>query len=187
MNKKFAKLLADGENVTITCPKGTRLELRIAGRLPKVENCSLSREEPWFQLPGGEVCIAPLENSCEGTAIFSGKAIGLPEDVEIFFENGKTKKIDSQLDEKILSLLASSLGVPGETMGELGIGTNPGAKPIPTGPILEKALGTIHLGMGDNTQFGGKHESNTHNDLIIEKPTLVVDNRVIIENGEPKI
>lgn len=37
LNKKIADTLETGENVTITCPKGPRIEFDVGGRMPKVE------------------------------------------------------------------------------------------------------------------------------------------------------
>ena len=70
-------------------------------------------------------------------------------------------------------------------IAEFAIGTNPTAKV--TGVILEdeKALGTSHIAFGDNTSFkGGKNNSILHLDIIIQKPTIRLDNKIIMEKGE---
>ena len=70
-------------------------------------------------------------------------------------------------------------------VAEFAIGTNPSAKI--TGVILEdeKVLGTCHIAFGDNTSFpGGKNKSIIHLDIIILKPTIKLDKKIIMEKGK---
>lgn len=63
-------------------------------------------------------------------------------------------------------------GKPGQNIAELGIGTNP--KAIISGEVLEdeKVLGTVHIAIGDNKNFGGKVKAPYHLDGMILEPTL---------------
>lgn len=47
----------------------------------------------------------------------------------------------------------------------------------------EKALGTVHIAIGDNKSFGGKVEASVHLDGIMKNPILVIDGRTVIKNG----
>jgi leucyl aminopeptidase (aminopeptidase T) len=71
----------------------------------------------------------------------------------------------------------------GRTVCEIGIGMNPRARI--SGNMLEdqKAKGTVHLGFGDNTTFGGEIHCDMHNDGMLTNPTLDVDGITVIENG----
>jgi leucyl aminopeptidase (aminopeptidase T) len=72
-------------------------------------------------------------------------------------------------------------------IAELGIGTNEVARL--TGAVLEdeKVLGTVHVAIGRNTGFGGVNMSKIHLDFIITNPTLKIDGKVVIKNGQPKV
>ena len=53
-----------------------------------------------------------------------------------------------------------------------------------TGAIRDKAnLGTIHIAVGENTFIGGKSDSAEHIDLMITKPTLKLDDLLVIDKG----
>lgn len=68
-------------------------------------------------------------------------------------------------------------------MGELGIGTNTAARL--TGLILEdeKVYGTVHIAFGTNTSFGGTNKADVHMDGVILKPTLYLDEKLVIDKG----
>ena len=69
------------------------------------------------------------------------------------------------------------------TLCELGIGTNEAA--ILNGIILEdeKVYGTVHIAFGTNTSFGGVNKAECHMDGIILKPTLYLDDTLVIKEG----
>ena len=73
------------------------------------------------------------------------------------------------------------------TVAELGIGTYEAA--ILNGIILEdeKVYGTVHVAFGTNTSFGGVNKADCHMDGIILKPTLYLDDTLVIKDGEFQI
>jgi leucyl aminopeptidase (aminopeptidase T) len=81
----------------------------------------------------------------------------------------------------------ADLGKPARNIAELGVGTNDRA--IITGKVLEdeKVLGTVHLALGNNVGFGGTCDVPVHLDGIILRPTLVIDDEVIIKEGALQI
>jgi len=50
----------------------------------------------------------------------------------------------------------------------------------------EKMGGTIHVALGDNIVFGHSIQSHIHEDLVIKKPTLILDDTIIIDKGKFK-
>ena len=74
------------------------------------------------------------------------------------------------------------------TIAELGIGTNPHAKP--TGGMIivdEKLLGTIHIAIGANRLFGGKNEATMHWDFFKtmgKGSRLYADKKLIMKDGK---
>ena len=69
------------------------------------------------------------------------------------------------------------------TLCELGIGTNEAA--VLNGIILEdeKVYGTVHIAFGTNTSFGGVNKADCHMDGIILRPTLYLDDTLVIKEG----
>jgi leucyl aminopeptidase (aminopeptidase T) len=39
----------------------------------------------------------------------------------------------------------------------------------------EKIYGTCHIAFGNNISFGGRNKSEIHTDIILIKPTIMVD------------
>ncbi|MCS7099138.1 MAG: hypothetical protein RMH84_02530 [Sulfolobales archaeon] len=68
-------------------------------------------------------------------------------------------------------------------LGEFGIGTNPGARI--SGIVLEdeKALGTVHIALGSNFDFGGRVKAPIHLDGVIRNPDVYVDNKLVMRSG----
>jgi len=69
-------------------------------------------------------------------------------------------------------------------LAELGIGTNPNAKRTDNVLEAEKIKGTIHLGIGDNSHMGGRVSSDLHQDFVIPKPTLILDDETVMRDGK---
>jgi len=76
------------------------------------------------------------------------------------------------------------LGENARNVAELGVGTNDRARLI--GHILEdeKVMGTVHIAFGNNMSMGGKVNVPLHVDGILLKPTLEVDGKLVMKNGE---
>lgn len=135
-------------------------------------------------LPSGEAYIAPLEGTANGTMMIDGSMVGvgiLNSPLYVKVSNGKITEIIGEDKDKVSILLENDMNA---TLGELGIGTNPAARL--TGVILEdeKIYGTVHIAFGTNTSFGGTNKANCHLDGVILKPTLYLDDILVLENGD---
>ena len=77
-------------------------------------------------------------------------------------------------------------GKDGRNIAKFGMGLNPNAKII--GRFLEdsKVLGTVNIGFGDNSIFGGTVKSSVHLIGVIKNPTVTIDNVLIMKDGELK-
>lgn len=134
-------------------------------------------------LPSGEAYIAPLEDGSDGEMIIDGSMVGigkLESPLRMKIKNGKLYEITGEKSELLQVLLKNEQNA---TLGELGIGTN--EKAILNGIILEdeKVYGTVHIAFGTNTSFGGQNKAECHMDGIILKPTLYLDDALVIDKG----
>lgn len=134
-------------------------------------------------LPSGEAYIAPKENGSDGEMMIDGSMVGigkLDSPLHVKIKNGKVQEITGEKSELLSLLLESDNNA---TLGELGIGTN--EKAILSGIILEdeKVFGTVHIAFGTNTSFGGTNKAACHMDGIILKPTLYLDDILVIKEG----
>ena len=173
--------------VSITTSKGTDLALRIDGRPLDCDTGVLADDAPFANLPAGEVCLAPREESAEGVVVFDlafwdGEWV---EDLEVEFTGGVARGVRAARGLELFQrTLANSTGAAA-VVGELGIGVNHEVT-RPCGNMLldEKILGTIHIAVGDNRMLGGVNESSLHWDLLVMHPTVTVDGATLLAEGE---
>lgn len=123
-------------------------------------------------IPCGEISIAPIEDKTNGKVFF--ETIYLPdlegpgpklkfENVVLTIQNG----LITETNQDALTEYFKNFGAENSTVCELGIGMNPNVTSLCGCAVLdEKMIGTFHLGIGDNTMFGGSNEADDHNDLI---------------------
>lgn len=66
---------------------------------------------------------------------------------------------------------------------ELGVGLNPKCKM--TGIMLddEGVLGSAHIGIGSNFTLGGNLKAAIHYDLVLWHPTIKLDEKIVMKNG----
>jgi leucyl aminopeptidase (aminopeptidase T) len=48
----------------------------------------------------------------------------------------------------------------------------------------EKIIGTAHLAIGNNITMGGINQSDIHWDMIINRPTILVGDELLMKDGE---
>ena len=161
-----------------------------------------------INMPDGEVCYGPVENSVEGKVYFqcpTKKGDDVLEEVRLEFEKGLVIKSSARKNERVLKeYLEIADGT--RRIGELGIGGNYAIK-RPTLEILfdEKIGGTIHLALGSScstnlSNGGGLNPQNLpHWDILcdLRKDTqnlpefpggeIYVDGRLVQKNGRWKI
>lgn len=179
-NRKLAAKLAGADEIEIRAPAGTSIRLSIGGRYVYHEDCGLFHEPGSFgNLPSGEVAVAPVEGSAEGTIVVDRSMAGvgrLRKPLRIEVRNGRAVSFEGEGADRLRAIFADR-PPKARTIAELGIGTNPAAKI--TGTILEdeKVKGTIHLALGSNASFGGTVQTDVHLDGVIADGQIRAGNR----------
>ncbi len=153
--------------------------------------------DSWGNIPPGETFCCP-ENltSIQGEVLIDGSVPGAvlgPKDSAVLcFEEGRMVEIRAPKSSRARTFLeqerrrAEARGDESWNLfAELGIGLNPAIQSL-TGNSLfdEKAAGTIHIAIGDNSIFDGPIISETHADMVATAPDLKLDGRDIIQRGE---
>ena len=164
---------------------GTDVTLRVAGRR-WLEDCLPLAPGGVANFPGGEVCIAPLADGADGVVVVDltipwGPEEGLlPEPVTLRFELGRAVAIEGGAAGKRLRALVEEAGEGADVIAELGLGLNPTLHP--RGHVLfdEKAAGTAHIAIGNNTgPYGGDNRAAIHIDCVFSDPSLTVDGTAV--------
>jgi hypothetical protein len=179
------RLLAEvreADEIRLRNPTGTDLTLRVTGR-PWLTDAKPLGPGEYGNFPGGEIFCAPLEDSAEGVLVAD---LTVPYTVEglvdapvtLRFAHGRVTKIEGGRAAAMLRALVDRADEGGKVIAELGIGLNPTVKPRGHVMLDEKAAGTAHVAIGNNTgSYGGRNSSTIHVDCILSSPRIEVDGR----------
>lgn len=167
-----------------------------ANHLPIVSTGQIV-EGAWGNCPSGETFLCPRVEGVAGEVYITGslpnRVLEAGEWCLLSIENGRVQHpIRASSDalgryaESLLFRANSSRPIDRDSnaIGEFGVGTNEAVKVLTGNPVFdEKALGTIHLGIGNNRQFRGDLKSSVHHDLVVRDPTLTIDHTALIVQG----
>ena len=184
--RRVARKIRRAQILRVKTELGTDLTMSVRGRTWVADDTGICHKRGDFtNLPAGEMFISPVEGSADGVLMLDGSFKDpLLNPVKVNIKDGYATRIAGAHD--VVKEMNKG-GKLGRNVAKFGIGMNPEAKII--GKILEdtKVLGTVNIGFGDNSMFGGKVKCPTHLTGIIKNPTVVLDNVVIMKDGELQI
>jgi len=183
---------------------------KICEYLNKVENLQVISEDTdlimsvkgrkWISecghlnLPDGEICTTPIEDSVNGNirftfpGIFQGNEI---ENIYLEFKEGKVIKATADKGENLLKEILEVENA--NVLGEFAIGSNYGITKFTKNILFDEKLGgTIHCALGLSIPgTGSKNVSAIHWDILkdMKSPSskIVADGKTIYEEGIWKI
>jgi len=177
-----------GRTIHFSTGAGTELSASIEGRDGRKSSGLCLRPGDMTGLPTVEVFIAPNEASVNGTIVADASASGgigiLHEPIRITIEDGRARNIQGGREAAQLErLLADSAAPESYQVAELAVGLNPQCRI--TGKIIEDEgkYGTCHMALGTNVAFGGTNSAPLHIDLVQWRPTVAIDDEILMEEG----
>jgi leucyl aminopeptidase (aminopeptidase T) len=186
--QRLTKILDEATEVHIGTALGTDILIPVGG-IKAISSTGLITEKGGFgNLPSGESYIMPAEGKTEGIFVADGSFAGVGKindrPVTVTVKKGFAVKIEGGKEAVQLDSLLKPFGKKAYHVAELGIGTNDQA--IITGEILEdeKVMGTVHIALGNNLSMGGTCDVGIHLDGVILHPTVTVDGKVIMKDGQ---
>ncbi len=185
--EKLSKILDVAKEVHISTKLGTDIRIPIDGIKAISSTGLVTKKGSFGNLPSGESYLMPEEGKSNGVFIVDGSFAGVGKIIEkpitITVKDGYAVDIEGGSEALALDALLKPLGKKAYTTAELGIGTNDQA--IVTGEILEdeKVMGTVHIALGNNLSMGGTCDVGIHLDGVILKPTVTIDGKRIMEDG----
>jgi len=171
--KKLATIVNKAESIELETPNGTHLSFSKKGRKALSDTGILTRAGAFGNLPAGEVSVAPVEGTAHGRLVLEwAPTRRLNEAITLTVRDGYVVSISGE--EEYVHYLSAKFAERRENanIAEFGIGTNNRATRPDNILESEKILGTIHIGLGDNTSFGGTVKTPFHQDFVFFKPTV---------------
>ena len=181
----LANALNGTNSLRITSEGGTDLMLGVHGGEWFAERGLCNRPGDFSNLPGGEVSIAPVD--AEGVLVVDGSInpVGhLESPLEIVINQRRIVSIEGDHAKQLISFL-EEFGPDAFNIAEIGIGMNPMARLCGTVLEDEKVLGTVHIGVGDNSHMGGRTLArlvpvDVHIDgVVVSNPKLFADDQLV--------
>ncbi len=191
--RKIAEKFENGSEVAITQRNGTKLELRLKGRKPFVDDGVVDEADVQAgfgesNVPSGVVTVAVDESFAEGNFKANrptrhGPSRGRSDEGEWTFENGRLSKYSYGHGERDFSrlYLKADHGVR-DRPAILSIGLNP---KIRDSPLFEdQELGVVAVYLGSNEWLGGSNEGDFHSWLLLRGADLKVDGEELLKAGK---
>jgi leucyl aminopeptidase (aminopeptidase T) len=182
----------------VTAPAGSDFTLDVKGRTWFSDTFINWKDMKWMNLPTGEVLVGPVETGMQGRLVCD-LAVGgigpLRSPICITVKDGKVEKVQGD-DQKAVKVVLETQATDtmAKHVGEFAFGLNPKARIVEEFLESEKVGSAIHVAFGANMDYPGvvANNSATHQDFLVDKPTVVVTytdgrTRTIMENGKIKL
>jgi leucyl aminopeptidase (aminopeptidase T) len=185
--ERLAELWRRTSEVRVTSPAGTDLRATVTGREPMAWLTGICRNPGEVSaLPGGEVSLPPLEGTAEGSVVWERVASdlgALDEPLHLEIRAGRAVGIEGGASATRLREIVGAVR-DADNIAEIGIGLNPAARIADDITEAKKALGTVHIALGDSAnEYGGAVECDVHLDGLVMSPTIEFDGRSIVVDG----
>ncbi len=189
ISKKLADLLTEAELVELKTAAGTEIKMRVKGRKGNPSPGCCFVKGIIASPPDAETNIAIVENSTTGVLVVDGSIpcdeLGLlKSNLSLTFKEGRVVHIEGEQADTLNELFDHLRNPKTRIGGEFGIGLNPEAELCGLMLPDEGALGTVHIGIGANATIGGVNSVPFHLDHIIREATILLDGKMIMENGD---
>jgi len=190
LTNRLADRVARAQRARVTTPLGTDLTYVLAHPVTVLDGvCEKPGELDTF--PPGLFLSVPREGGVSGKAVVDGAVtqIGrLSSPVTMTFADGRLVKIEGGGEAaRLTQLLASLEDENAYRFAAWGIGSNPGAALVGEDPSFEgeRVFGWTHVSTGSNAAFpGGTVRAKIHLDGIISRPTIYLDDEMILKEGK---
>ena len=186
---RLAAALRRGKRLRVTHANGTDLELQLAGRNPVVEDGIVDPQDVragnnMTSFPGGAAYVALDEKVSSGRLVAnrtsyptSGPLAG----GRWTFQEGRLAAYQYELGEERFKEGFDLAGPGKDRPGFLSVGLNPKIRVAPGLEDLE--LGTLLIGVGSNTAFGGKNRVDFQSWLGLAGAHLEIDGKTVVADG----
>jgi len=187
--EKLVQLESESKKIQITAPNGTNLTFGV-GRKGVVTSGVLTGPGQFTSGPNIEANMSPMEGTSIGTIVADAALTPYwsPLDgiIKATVESGRIVNIDGgKSAQEWRQFLTNARDENVYNIAQFAIGMNPFCKISGIGPGIddEGVYGTCHFGTGTSIILGGRVVAPFHFDLVLWKPTIMLDGKVIEKDG----
>ncbi len=181
IGKQLSEILKESSKVHIFSNNGTEIEAQMAIRF--CETGDYREPSSGGDFPAGEVGFGPVEGTVKGRIVYDLKVqhVSFVKNSPHIIEVKNDEITIIRASEKFRQLINQDSIL--KYLSEISIGINPIWVEVNDidSIVEEKNLGTVHFGQGSNLSYG--HREGAHFDSVIQKPTIYLDNCLIMKDG----
>lgn len=182
---RLAALWRRAATLCLTTPAGTELVADVAGEDVIVECGIADRPGGRAAFADGEVSQMPREGSARGRVVVDGPMahLGGGETFTLEVEGGRVVEVlgDGVRAAGLREILRT---VPdADNVAEVGIGLNPACRRNGDFEEEKKGRGLVHVALGDNLFYGGTVYCGVHMDMVLYRPTVLLDGNPVVRDG----
>jgi len=187
LGSRLAARFGEASRIRMTSPGGSDISMSVAGQRGLCLG-GLAREAGTFtSLPSGETAIVPVEGTAEGVVVADHAVDGLgllSEPIRLTVAKGRVTRIEGGSDARRLLALVEGADANANNFAEFAIGLNPLSRML--GNLAEDKIlrGCVHVAVGDSHTIGGAISSEIHLDHVVLRPTVWLDDEVIVKDGQ---
>jgi leucyl aminopeptidase (aminopeptidase T) len=186
LSRRIAEILSIGKKLRIEDGNGGFLEASIQHAKGQAFTGSVEKGQLTF-LPGGRALIVPMLEHCSGRIVLDGAIsdVGLVKGtVQLFFRDGRLVRISGGEDAQRLRKYLRTEKIPSKYLTWISVGTNHHAKVCGSLHEDELSLGRIQIAIGEPGSEGMPDLSRPYARLTLKKSRLLVDGRLLVDNGK---
>ncbi len=179
-----------GSTMRITSPGGTDMTFDLVGRNGRALT-GLAEEPSQFGAPpcleGG---VIPKPGGSHGRVVVDAYCVGvglIEEPITVVVEDGRAVSFEGGAQaEQLRALVEGAHNDNAWNVSEVGIGFNDTALLIDNVTSAESIYGTAHIALGSTPADLDIEmiSAGVHLDMVFHKPTITVDDRVALRDGE---
>lgn len=195
LGKKLLEKLRGKTEIKVTTKAGTDFTVKVLEDRNWVLTTGRYKAGDWGNIPSGEVFTAP--NEVNGKIIIDGSlGAGIQKQLRetirknpltLEIKNGRVINVqcaNKELKKAYQDLIKQDKNA--NRIGEFAFGINHEVKEIIDEMLQDEKMPGIHIAIGDpyKERTNADYESKPHCDGVILKPTVQVNNKIIMKNGK---
>tara|TARA_Y100000310_G_scaffold342504_1_gene446048 strand:+ start:4359 stop:5339 length:981 start_codon:yes stop_codon:yes gene_type:complete len=193
LSKKVYNLVVKAKKIEVTNEVGTNFTVTFNPKIKWIISDGTITKEKWSNLPDGEVWTAP--QSLNGDVVvdgvigdyFSAKYGLLKDFVHMRIENSRVVKLfcdNKNITKDLKEYMKQDENA--NRVGEFAIGTNIGLKGLIGNLLQDEKFPGVHIAVGDayHEKTGATWKSKAHCDFVLQKTTILIDGKKIMDKGK---
>jgi len=192
-SKRVHDIVKNVKEARVTTVSGTDLKIKFSKKTPWIISDGIITKESWSNLPDGEVWT--IAKNVEGKVVVDGvlgdhfsQKYGLLYDNPLLMEviDGRIKYLrcdNPKLKKEFEEYLQTDENA--NRIGEVAFGTNLALKELIGNMLQDEKIPGFHFAVGHTypDRTGVDWDSTVHCDAVIQRPTIVIDGKLLMKDG----